>query len=365
MHDWHARFKVHRTITHPSIGNDVISSISYSPRPESLAVLTKGNALLLFSLSTYELRRSLTGFSSQKSHIKCEISPCGQYVMSGSDEGRLMIWDIASGKLLQQLTVYASSYPASSTSITVSTWNPRLNVVAAGAFGAEYPIILYEGPVASPTAFTPTASSSLGSMNNNYNNSVSGDAPPIPLRSSSDRKVLPSIDLASMLSPTTSLPAMDAWGFGNDNLSLPLTSRTEGSNYSTTTSGGGNRPVVSLRAKEAAAERVAQRLREKHGVGTDKLGSNTTTSTSSSLGNNSTNGNSITNNGMYTPTRRGSNPAGVAPRSQAPVHAEPLLPSVKPGNIAKRTSASSGETATSTNKDVNGSDGETNFPGQL
>ena len=121
-----------------------ITSLSLNPaRPTGrgiLLIMGHQNTLRLFDLSTQRLSQVFfTGVDNMDQIIRAIFSPCGTYVIAGSDQGSVMVWNSKTGlRLPNPLDGICYAKPINSI-----TWHPKQHVVAFCAYGGPYPITLY------------------------------------------------------------------------------------------------------------------------------------------------------------------------------------------------------------------------------
>jgi WD40 repeat protein len=70
--------------------------------------------------------------------IKSCISPDGNFIASGSEDGIPFLWEVSTGDLLNK--DYECKFIDS---VTEVDWNPRYNMIATCGFGEQYPILVY------------------------------------------------------------------------------------------------------------------------------------------------------------------------------------------------------------------------------
>ena len=91
-----------------------ITSLALDPsRPTGrgqILIMGHNNTMKVFDLSTQRLTSSsYAGADNHKSIVRASYSACGKYVVAGSDQGTLMVWDAKTGELSNS-TRMASTY---------------------------------------------------------------------------------------------------------------------------------------------------------------------------------------------------------------------------------------------------------------
>ena len=75
--------------------------------------------------------------------IKSCISPDGQYLLSGSENGKPVMWDINKNNIIKQIDAnWCVNFKGPVTDVA---WNWKYHMVAVAGFGedSEFPILLY------------------------------------------------------------------------------------------------------------------------------------------------------------------------------------------------------------------------------
>jgi WD40 repeat protein len=110
-----------------------------------MLVLCHNSALRLFDLNTFSSLRPLPNAHCGMSRLDTCFSPDGRYVMAGSDDGVLGLWDADSGAPIPARARAATGqtavvgYPGPLHGVA---WHPSQHLVAVAAFGAALPIMV-------------------------------------------------------------------------------------------------------------------------------------------------------------------------------------------------------------------------------
>ncbi|CAM9948052.1 unnamed protein product [Discosporangium mesarthrocarpum] len=137
-------YSVLRKVRHPDIDGKSITSLALAPRLRrgQLLVQAHGNTLRLFDLSTYQLiNPGYAGGAATGSLVRASFSPDGRYVVSGSEEGRLRVWDSQGGKRVQG----ALQVLGMACALRDVAWHPSQHVIAMAGYGQDAPVLLYCG----------------------------------------------------------------------------------------------------------------------------------------------------------------------------------------------------------------------------
>lgn len=104
-----------------------------------------------------------TGTVNESARVRSSVSPCGSMVISGSEDGKALVWDAdRAGKSVNTYVDTGFSSP-----ISDAAFHPHDNIVALCAYGDGQPILLYRHESTGP----PKRPNTLPSLRN---------APPAP-----------------------------------------------------------------------------------------------------------------------------------------------------------------------------------------
>lgn len=106
-----------------------------------LIVHCRDNCIRGISLSSYEPKvvRRFYGAKSSKKNILSVLSPDQNYICSGSEDGKIYLWDF--NYSMQQDTNYFEI--GFEDPVTDVDWNSGFHMIAVCGFGNNYPILVY------------------------------------------------------------------------------------------------------------------------------------------------------------------------------------------------------------------------------
>lgn len=79
------------------------------------------------------------GSKSSKFPIRSTSSPDGQYIISGSEDGKPYLWDFTTGELVDLKNLGISFMGP----VADVAWNSEYHMLAFAGFGDEYPILVF------------------------------------------------------------------------------------------------------------------------------------------------------------------------------------------------------------------------------
>jgi WD40 repeat protein len=122
-----------------------ITSLRVRPGRPQVLVFGAANVLRLFDLVTFTAVRAYPNARCTTSRLEAAFSPDGSLIAAGSEDGELCVWEADSGSVVPARATTASGTPlliGYSSLLLAVAWSPKAHVLALGAFGLEYPIML-------------------------------------------------------------------------------------------------------------------------------------------------------------------------------------------------------------------------------
>jgi jouberin len=129
-------------ITHKELEGDIINNIIIHPdNNRRLIIHSRDNCIRQIDISTERIKVIIRyfGIKCNKTNIKSVISPDGEFLLSGSEEGQPYMWSAESGIELETDMYECKFYDA----VSDVCWNKHYNMVALSGFGQEYPLLVY------------------------------------------------------------------------------------------------------------------------------------------------------------------------------------------------------------------------------
>jgi WD40 repeat protein len=122
-----------------------IVSMQVRPGHAQLLLFGQSDLLRLFDLNTFAALRAYPNARCTSSRLDAAFSPDGKFIAAGSEDGQLCLWEADTGASIPARAVTGDGqrivlgYPAL---LLALAWSPTHHMLAIGAFGLEYPVML-------------------------------------------------------------------------------------------------------------------------------------------------------------------------------------------------------------------------------
>lgn len=130
---------LHKKINILGLESIVINQIEFTAREKRLVVHSRDNILRIMDLESSTVLHWLQGGLNTRFHTSCSISPCGNYVVAGSENSSVNIWKLKTGKYVGSLVPYKNK----AITIHALQFHPKDNIMAVGHFGDDLPVLLF------------------------------------------------------------------------------------------------------------------------------------------------------------------------------------------------------------------------------
>ena len=130
------------TIVNDKLKGDIINKIYLAPLEHTdkriLIVHSRDNCIRQLDINANRIINNYYGTKCSKSNIKSTISPDGQYILSGSEQGKPRLWEFCG------IDIDTSKYECGFIdSVSDVAWNKQYNIIAFSGFGQDYPLLVY------------------------------------------------------------------------------------------------------------------------------------------------------------------------------------------------------------------------------
>lgn len=134
-----------KSISHKKLEGDEINCLRINPGDKAkLLVHSRDNSIRLVNPfgknGKLTIENEYKGLKCNRFNIKSVISPDGEYVLSGSEEGMPKLWNLQSGFSINKEDYFECKFIDSVCDVT---WNSHYNMLALSGFGQEYPILVF------------------------------------------------------------------------------------------------------------------------------------------------------------------------------------------------------------------------------
>jgi len=133
----------HFKITHKELEGDQINQIQVHPEyTNQIFVQSRDNCVRLIQYEGsrgVRIKKRFFGAQCKDLMVRSAVSPDGQYIVAGSEDGKPRIWD---SSLEQAFKTKAYECKLLDLVSDVS-WNPRYNMFALSGFGQHFPVLVY------------------------------------------------------------------------------------------------------------------------------------------------------------------------------------------------------------------------------
>ncbi|KAL3282761.1 hypothetical protein HHI36_005928 [Cryptolaemus montrouzieri] len=132
-------WSLHRRITIPDLNGIVINQIELMGRGKRLLVHSRDSILRILDLNSLMVIHWLRGGLNQRFQTSCSVSPCGHYIIAGSENSLVNIWKVKNGKYVGNLVPFENKL------ITVHAlqFHPQQDILAVGNYGHDFPVLLF------------------------------------------------------------------------------------------------------------------------------------------------------------------------------------------------------------------------------
>lgn len=158
---WKANTERIRKIEIPDIGSHAISGLRLvnCGSTEYLLVMSRDNKVRVISLGeVYTVLQGYHGLESHQHAVKATVSPDGEWIVSGSDDGTLCVWDSTSAQLQLDLMEKIQQWPDPVYDIA---WHPAQHMIAVSSYGQGQQVLIFTAEIEPDVPREPIAATLL------------------------------------------------------------------------------------------------------------------------------------------------------------------------------------------------------------
>uniref|UniRef100_A0A1A8MVS4 Abelson helper integration site 1 n=1 Tax=Nothobranchius pienaari TaxID=704102 RepID=A0A1A8MVS4_9TELE len=131
------RWCIERKISEDDLRSIPISMLQLHPNGRCLLIHAKDSILRMMDLRILAVKR-YTGATNYRERICSTFTPCGNFLLSGSEDGMAYVWNTDTG---DQVEVYSEL--CYHTALHGVSFHPHENMVAFCAYGQSQPVLVY------------------------------------------------------------------------------------------------------------------------------------------------------------------------------------------------------------------------------
>jgi jouberin len=134
-------FTLLKTIDVTEVLKSSLSAVHVDPNfpQERIIIHSQDNMIRRVESFRKSIKNSYSGVKNSKNAQKCTISPCGSYIVSGSETGQVYFWDTNTSKIVH---AEGKNYGFTHSVFQVA-WSQKEHLVAFCSFGSNEPIRIY------------------------------------------------------------------------------------------------------------------------------------------------------------------------------------------------------------------------------
>lgn len=147
----------------PDIVGNTINSITAHPGGFRLLVHTRDSQLRLVNHQHWTVTHNLRGALNVREQMRSCISPCGMWVVSGSEDGGLFVWNSDTG----EMTASVMDLPLYGT-VSCVDFHPHDHMLAVCSYSDESPVLILAHTANTPTNTNVSISVEASSTKNHF-----------------------------------------------------------------------------------------------------------------------------------------------------------------------------------------------------
>lgn len=126
-----------KAIRHPELADKVLTSIVMHPNDKSVLIHARDNVARLLNVEDQTVSKQFSCTRNSNVWARSCISPCGQFVIAGADDGTAHAWDSLTGKKLHHYADLALQGALSDVA-----FHPHDNLIAFASFGSSQSVVV-------------------------------------------------------------------------------------------------------------------------------------------------------------------------------------------------------------------------------
>ncbi|KAJ1480747.1 WD40-repeat-containing domain protein, partial [Baffinella frigidus] len=133
-----------KEINEPEIKGDAVNCLRLDKSGKRLVVLARDHCIRMLDVASDRcpIVQRFSGLRCSQHQIRCDLSPDGRWLMSGSEDGQVLVWNVDTGEL--DASTPKERMPRCTGMSTDVAWNPAERIVAVCSFSRRHPILLHK-----------------------------------------------------------------------------------------------------------------------------------------------------------------------------------------------------------------------------
>uniref|UniRef100_A0A7S0W345 EF-hand domain-containing protein n=1 Tax=Hemiselmis tepida TaxID=464990 RepID=A0A7S0W345_9CRYP len=131
-----------KEVNEPEVKGDALNCLVLDKTGKRLFVLARDNCIRMLDTDSWKVTQRFSGLRCMNHQIRCDVSPDGKFLASGSEDGQIFMWNVETGE--QDTSVSRDRLPHFGSMCSDVAWNPAERIVACCSFSRKQPVLVYK-----------------------------------------------------------------------------------------------------------------------------------------------------------------------------------------------------------------------------